>query len=84
MIQNKCRTCNDCRECQEIRILEEEPYNWKKHFWFDFPEMLNFFLKWLLILAVVEVVTMSMVTVATTIITQETVEKSLYENNLDR
>lgn len=64
----RCSTCSDCRDYQEMRILEEDPYNWKKHFWFGLPDILTFFLKWLLILAVIEIFSMSMFTVAMTIV----------------
>lgn len=32
-------------EKAEVEILNEKPYNWKKHFIFQIPEMLNFFIK---------------------------------------
>lgn len=40
----------------EESILEEKPYNWKKHFMFNLPEMLYFFLKIIILLAVTQVV----------------------------
>jgi len=47
----------------EKKIFEEKPYNWKKHFFFQLPEMFGFILKLGLIALVVYAFTYSLTSV---------------------
>lgn len=45
----------------EQGILSENPYNWKKHFLFQLPEILSFVLKWILIVTIAHLFLVSVI-----------------------
>lgn len=64
----------------EREILEEKPYNWKKHFIFQIPEMLTFFIKWLIILAIIKIVVFSLVLGGLSVITDKETITTIYNS----
>jgi hypothetical protein len=47
---------------EEEKILNEKPYNWKKHFLFDLPEMLFFVIRIFIVFGIAHVVIVSLAT----------------------
>lgn len=51
------------KDINEKQILDEKPYNWKKHLIFQIPELFYFLFKVTVVLVFAEIVLMSMATV---------------------
>lgn len=54
----KYRYCPQCEfENHELKILNEKPYNWRKHFIFELPDLFYFLVKIAIIFGLTSIIT---------------------------
>jgi len=70
------------RELVELCILEEEPYNWKKHFLFQLPEVMSFGLKVGLALVLFQFATVAIISSVLSIVLDKDVTSEVFTSGI--